>query len=94
MENDARDAFMRSRDFMKLGMAVESGNWQIAHMTVNRMQKICKEAAVSDFERNLISLKQCIAARNKESCKDILAVMVGKRVKYLNEAGKKQDSGL
>lgn len=78
-----REEFLRSKEFMKLGKAIESGNWQIAGMTAQRMQKMAKEACVTDFDRQLIMIKQCIAGRKKAEALNALAGIVSKRVQML-----------
>ncbi len=75
--------FLESLNFMKLGQAIEHENWQTASMTVQKMQKLSKEARIDTFERQLIHIKQCIGQRNKKQAKDILAVIIAKRTQML-----------
>lgn len=75
-----QEEFLKSKDFMKLGQAIDRGNWQVAGMTASRMQKNAKEAEIHDFDRQLIMIKQCIAGRQKNEALNALASMVSKRV--------------
>ena len=75
--------FLKSKDFMKVGQAIEHGNWQVAAMTASRMQKDANECELSDFSRQLIMLKQCIAGRKKTEAQNALAAIVARRVKML-----------
>lgn len=79
------DEYLKSKDFMKLGQAIEHGNWQVAGMTAQRMQKNAKEAGISDFDRQLIMIKQCIAGRKKTEAQNVLAAMVSKRVQMMEK---------
>lgn len=79
-----KEEFLKSKEFMKLGRAIETGNWQIAGMTAQRMQKMAKESGVSEFDRQLIMIKQCIAQRKKQEALNSLAQIVSRRVSMLN----------
>ena len=83
MEKMEIEEFLKSRDFMKLGQAIERGNWQVAGMTAQRMQREAKEAGTDAFDRQLIAIKQCIASRKKTEAQNALAAMVSKRVQML-----------
>lgn len=83
-----KEEFLKGKDFLKLGQAISHGNWQVAQMTAQRMQKNAKEAGVSEFDRQLIMIKQCIMGRKKTEAQNILAVMVAKRVSLLNRIAK------
>lgn len=83
MEKMEIEEFLKSKDFMKLGQAIEHGNWQVAGMTAQRMQREAKEAGTDAFDRQLIAIKQCIAGRKKTEAQNALAAMVSKRVQML-----------
>lgn len=87
-----KEEFIKGKDFLKLGQAISHENWQVAGMTAQRMQKNAKEAGISDFDRQLIMLKQCIMGRKKTEAQNILSVMVAKRVSMLKllQEGEKQ----
>lgn len=69
---------------MKLGQAINRGQWQSAAMTVRRLDMKAKEAGMNDFERNFTGIRQCINRKEIQEAKQILAVVVNKRAKYLN----------
>ena len=76
--------FLKSLDFMKLGQALNRGQWQSAAMTIRRLDMKAKEAGMNDFERNFTGIRQCINRKDANEAKQILAVVVNKRAKYLN----------
>ncbi len=83
--------FLKSYDFMKLGQAIEHGNWQVAAMTSQRMQKAAQELDMDMFVRQLTNIRQCIMHRQGKAAKDILALMVARRAQMLNELEKSRD---
>lgn len=76
--------FLRSYDFMKLGQAVHHENWQVAMMTLQRMQKKMQELEIDMFERQFINIRQCIVHKQAKPAKDILAFVMAKRAQLLN----------
>lgn len=83
-ENEsARLEFLKSYDFMKLGQAVNHKNWQVAAMTVQRMQSRIKELELDVFERQFTGIRQCILHKNDKQAKDILALVMAKRAQFL-----------
>ena len=82
--------FLKSYDFLKLGENINHGNYQAAYMAASRMQKNAKEAGISIFDRQLISIKQCINARQKNEALNILTLMTNKRVQLLNNLSKSE----
>lgn len=83
-ENKAAD-FYKSLDFMKIGQAIHKGNWQSAAMTLRRMENKMKDSGVSEFTSNFQGLRQCINRKDKGAAKQILAVVIAKRAKFLNK---------
>lgn len=77
--------FLKSLDFMRLGQAINRGQWQSAAMTVRRMDEKAKVAGINEFERNFTGIRQCINRKEQQEAKQIMAVVVNKRAKYLNE---------
>ena len=77
--------FLKSLDFMRLGQAINHGNWQSAAMIVRRLGASAQNAGFSDFERQFTGLRQCINRKNAYEAKQILALVVNKRAKYLND---------
>ena len=81
----ARLAFLQSYDFMKLGQAVNRRNWQVAAMTVQRMQSRIQELGLDIFERQFTGIRQCILHKQERQAKDILAQVMAKRARMLRE---------
>lgn len=76
--------FFKSLDFMRLGQAINRGQWQSAAMTIRRLDMKAKDAGLNDFERSFTGLRQCINRKDASEAKQILAVVINKRAKYLN----------
>lgn len=82
---EAQLSFLHSYDFMKLGQAINHQNWQVAAMTVQRMQRNAQELEMDAFVRQLTNIRQCIMHKQARQAKDILAVMMAKRAQMLNQ---------
>ena len=76
--------FLKSLDFMRLGQAVNRGQWQSAAMTIRRLDMKAKEVGMDDFDRNFTGIRQCINRKDMQEAKQILAVVVNKRARHLN----------
>ena len=76
--------YLKSLDFMLLGQAINREQWQAAAMTIRRLDMKAKEVGMTDFERNFTGIRQCINRKDGNEAKQILAVVVNKRAKYLN----------
>ena len=83
--------YLKSLDFMRLGQAINREQWQAAAMTIRRLDMKAKEVGMTDFERNYTGIRQCINRKDGNEAKQILAVVVNKRAKYLNEIGKQHE---
>ena len=81
-------SFLKCLDFMKLGQAINHEQWQSAAMVVRRLDMRAKEAGFTDFERQFAGVRQCINRKNVYEAKQILAIVVSKRAKYLNSIEK------
>lgn len=79
-DNDRLKAFLKGKDFLKVGQAVSKGNWQIAAMTVTRMISTAKELELGAFDRPLEGLKYSIMHRDMAGAKNALSVVIAKRV--------------
>lgn len=77
--------FLKSLDFMKLGQAINHGQWQSAAMIVRRLDNFAHEAGFNDFERAFTGIRQSINRKDIYEAKQIMANVVNKRVKYLND---------
>ena len=80
-----QDEFYKSLDFMKLGQAINRGQWQTAAMIERRMEKNANEAGIIGMKQPFTGMRQCINRKNVNEAKQVLALMVNKRVKYLNQ---------
>lgn len=85
---EERLQFLKSLDFMQLGKAINYEQWQSAAMIVRRMEQTATEVGFTDFERQFTGLRQCINRKNAYEAKQILALVVNKRAKYLNSTEK------
>lgn len=77
--------FLKSFDFMRLGQAVKHGQWQSAAMIIRRMDAEAKKTGMKAFENNFVGIRQCIQRKQVQEAQQILAVVINKRAKYLNE---------
>ncbi|MBQ4523749.1 MAG: NUDIX domain-containing protein [Lachnospiraceae bacterium] len=80
-----QDEFFKSLDFMKLGQAINRGQWQTAAMIERRMEKNAKDSGITGLQQQFTLLRQCINRKNVNEAKQVLALLVSKRVKYLND---------
>jgi len=78
-------AFIQSLDFMRLGQAINRSQWQSAAMTLQRMRRNAKQAGITEFDRQFMGIGQCINRKNGQEAKQVLALIVAKRVKMINE---------
>ena len=76
--------FLKCLDFMKLGQAINREQWQVASMTIRRLDMRAKESGIVDFDRNFTGIRQCINRKDAKEAKQILAVVINKRAKHLN----------
>ena len=44
---EKQKAFIHSLDFMRLGQAINRGQWQSAAMIIQRMDRVAKDAGIS-----------------------------------------------
>lgn len=91
-KTEAELSFLQSYDFVKLGQAVNHQNWQVAAMTVQRMQKNAQELGFDTFVRQLANIRQCVLHKQARQAKDVMAVMMAKRAQMLNQR-MQQESG-
>ena len=76
--------FFKSLDFMKLGQAINRGQWQAAAMIIRRLDMRAKEVEITEFEKNFTGIRQCINRRDGNEAKQILAIVINKRARHLN----------
>ena len=73
--------FLESYEFMKLGQAVNRGQWDSAMMTLRRMEQKVKKLEIREFEQPMKGLRLAVSGRNVLQAKQILAMLVAKRVR-------------
>lgn len=83
---EAELSFLKSYDFMKLGQAINHQNWQVAAITLQRMQKNAQELELDSFVRQLGNIRQCVLHKQARQAKDVMAVMMAKRAQLLNQS--------
>lgn len=83
-------SFLVSFDFMKLGQAVSRGQWEVAMMTLRRMEQKAKNLGLRSFGQPFAGLRQAILNKNVQQGKQIMASLTAKRVR-LREAMRSVD---
>ncbi|MBO5097848.1 MAG: hypothetical protein J6B96_06010 [Agathobacter sp.] len=87
---DAQVEFLKCMDFMRLGQAINHKQWQSASMIVRRLDDMAREAGINDFERAFTGIRQSINRKDIYEAKQIMAIVVNKRAKYLNELNNRE----
>jgi len=83
-----QQTFIKSLDFMKLGQAIDHEQWQSAAMIIRRMDNKAKEVELMGFERQFTGLRQCINRKDKALAKQVLSIVVNKRVQIMKQMKK------
>ena len=76
-------AFLESYDFMKLGQALHREQWNSVMMTLRRMDLTMKKLQTDSFARQVTGLRMAASARESIQAKQILSLMVARRVQLL-----------
>lgn len=77
-------AFLESYDFMKLGQALQKAQWNSAMMTLRRMDLTMKRLQIDSFSKQVTGLRMAVSSKESIQAKQILSLMVAKRVQLLN----------
>jgi len=72
--------FINGYDFMRLGQAVNSKRWESAMMACRRMAVESEKLGLDCFARQFQGLKQNIARKSDAEVKNILSLMIRKRI--------------
>ena len=72
--------FINGYDFMRLGQAVNSGRFESAAMCVRRMSMEAEKLGLDCFQRQFTGLRQNIARKDTIEVKNILSLVVVKRI--------------
>lgn len=73
--------FLNSYDFMRLGQAVNGKRWESAAMCARRMSMEAEKLGLDCFQRQFAGLRQNIARKEEKEVKNILSLMVVKRIR-------------
>lgn len=72
--------FISGYDFMRLGQAVNGKRWESAAMCARRMSMEAEKLGLECFQRQFTGLRQNIARKDVQEVKNILSLVVVKRV--------------
>ena len=73
--------FIGGYDFMRLGQAIQNGRWESAMMSIRRMSMQAEKLGLTCFERQFTGLRQNIARKDAQETKNILSLVVVKRIR-------------
>lgn len=76
--------FLNGTDFLKLGQAINRGQWESAMMCVRRMQQKAQHLGLAGLERPLMGIRQTIVHKNATEAKQLMAILTQKRVQLRN----------
>ena len=76
--------FVDGYDFMRLGQAVQNGRWESAMMSIRRMTMQAQKLGLDCFDRQFIGLRQNIARKDMPETKNILSLVIVKRIQIQN----------
>jgi len=78
-------SFLESYDFMKLGQAINRGQWNSAMMILQRLDRSVQELEISVMVQPLKGIRLAILGRNTIQAKQALSLLVGKRVALIKQ---------
>ena len=76
--------FINGYDFMRLGQAVNSNRWESAMMACRRMSMTAEKLGLECFARQFQGLRQNIARKSDAEVKNILSLVIRKRIQIQN----------
>lgn len=77
------ERFLRSYDFMRLGQGINHGQWNAAQMRSAGMNRMAMKLGLVSWSRQLQGIRQAAAAKNGEEAKQLLALIISRRVKLM-----------
>lgn len=80
---EALRIFLESYDFMKLGQALNRGQWNSAMMTLQRMNASVQKLGIRSMIQPLKAVRLAVLGRNVKQAKQALAALIGKRVQLI-----------
>ncbi len=72
--------FLGSYDFMRLGQSVNGGRFESAAMCIRRMSMEADKLGLECFQRSFTGLRQNIARKDTQEVKNILSLVIVKRI--------------
>ena len=72
--------FINGYDFMRLGQAVNGKRWESAMMACRRMSMESEKLGLDCYTRQFQGLRQNIARKSEGEVKNILSLMIRKRI--------------
>ena len=76
--------FITGYDFMRLGQTVNNGRWESAMMSIRRMSMQADSLGLDCFQRQFTGLRQTIARKDIQETKNILSLVIVKRIQIQN----------
>lgn len=76
--------FLKGKDFMKLGQAVNRMQWEVAMMTVRRMGQQADRLGIVCYQRSFAGIRQAVSGKDPLQAKQLLAAVIQKRIKLLS----------
>lgn len=80
--------YMNDIDFMRMGQAIAHEQWQVAFMTLRRLEQRAREIEFHDFGQQFVGLRYAIQREDIEEAKQVLTLITNKRVRIINEVSK------
>ncbi|MBR5247898.1 MAG: hypothetical protein IKV27_02955 [Lachnospiraceae bacterium] len=76
-------AFLEGYDFMKLGQAINRGQWNSAMMILQRMDASVQKLGIRCMIQPLKTVRLAVLGRNVKQAKQAQAALIGKRVQLI-----------
>lgn len=76
--------FLYSKDFMKLGQAINHEHWEVAMMALRRLDLAARPLEIDFVTRNVPAIRHGITGRNRQQALDALARVTQRRVQLMN----------
>lgn len=80
--------YINNIDFMRMGQAIAHEQWQVAFMTLRRLEQRAREIGFSDFEQQFVGLRHAIQREDIKEVKQALTLITNKRARIINEEKK------
>ena len=80
---EALRTFLESYDFMKLGQALNRGQWNSAMMILQRMETLVQRFGIRCMVQPFKGVRMSVLGRNVTQAKQALAALIGKRVQLI-----------